>query len=177
MAQLYNITLYLSYKSVQYDFREKKKKPKQNFSENWMNCHFRAIFQSYYIIVNWRNASKEVKTEKRDQLICQRKQKERKKSNKTNKKSSYILWETSFKRNPHFVFFYGRWKIEWNKYSKTMAFSGQTKLLQNMTYKSTYAVYLVSMKQQYLYRRMQNFHVCFNFHASQSPRRSQWLSS
>lgn len=26
MAQLYNITLYLSYKSVRYDFREKKKK-------------------------------------------------------------------------------------------------------------------------------------------------------
>lgn len=141
-----------------------------------MNCHFRAIFQSYYIIVNWRNASKEVKTEKKRSIDMSKKTKREKKSNKT-KKNRRIFYEKRHLSEIHISFFYGRWKIEWNKYSKTMAFSGQTKLLQNMTYKSTYAVYLVSMKQQYLYRRMQNFHVCFNFHASQSPRRSQWLSS
>lgn len=37
--------------------------------------------------------------------------------------------------------------------------NGQLKILQNMTYKSTYAVYLFSMKQQC---RMQNFHVCLS---------------
>lgn len=44
-----------------------------------MNCHFRAIFQSYYIIVNWRNASKEVKTEKKRSIDMSKKTKREKK--------------------------------------------------------------------------------------------------
>lgn len=76
-----------------------------------MNCHFRAIFQSYYIIVNWRNASKQVKTEKRDQLICQRKQKEKreKKSNKT-KKNRRIFYEKRHLSEIHISFFL--WSLE-----------------------------------------------------------------
>lgn len=52
-------------------------------------------------------------------------------------------------------------KSEWNKYTENNAIRAmaKTKILQNMTHKSTYAVYLFSMKQQC---RMQNFHVCLS---------------
>lgn len=91
MAQLYNITLYLSYKSVRYDFREKKKKHKIKFqwklNELSLSRHFSILLhycklkKCFETSENWKKRS----------IDMSKKTKREKKSNKTKKIVVYFM--------------------------------------------------------------------------------------
>lgn len=106
MAQLYNITLYLSYKSVRYDFREKKKKHKIKFqwklNELSLSRHF-SILLHYCKLKKCFERSENWKKEI-NWYVKENKKREKKVTRRT--KNRRIFYEKRHLSEIHISFFF-----------------------------------------------------------------------